>query len=350
MTMTNSRDDLESVSYDPTDRLLHPAVAVRTRAVLALTQQLPEHEDVESVAGKLVILLRDQVPSVVEAVTATLDRLIAAEPEVMKHLVARTRKGMDVPLVGYLLRLGTAEAIEAVLSTLDVPDADDDWHRLVETIARSPVSDERVERLAERGERDQRRAAATILSLRGVAPGIEILVGEFLTRSLVTDYVARGPGGIRALCSAVPFSHESDHFVAERLAKRRTKTAATVYELAEHPALGADRVAVRVLGHWDEPRSVELLLAVAEDPSRLREVRDAALESLCRIEAPEAIDVLGRAILDPKADPVTRWACERALEAIGNYDALEKLRQVRRARRKRSAPATFQKRIRGGCE
>ena len=316
MNMTNSRDDLESVSYDPTDRLLHPAVAVRTRAVLALTQQLPEHEDVESVAGKLVILLRDQVPSVVEAVTATLDRLIAADPEVLKHLVALIRQRIDVPLVGYLLRLGTAEAIEAVLSTLDVPDADDDWHRL------------------------------------GLAPGMEILVGEFLTRSLVTDYVARGPDGIRALCSAVPFSHESDHFVAERLAKRRTKTEATVYELAEHPALGADRVAARVLGHWDEPRSVELLLAVAEDPSRLREVRDAALESLCRIEAPEAIDVLSQAILDPEADPVTRWACEGALGAIGNYDALEKLRQVRRARRKRVAPARAiaSRRLGGGCE
>jgi hypothetical protein len=340
MTMTNSRDDLESVSYDPTDRLLHPAVAVRTRAVLALPEQWPEHQDVESVAGKLAMLLRDRVPSVVEAVTATLDRLVAADPEVLKHLVALIREDIDVPLVGYLLRLGSAEAIEAVLSCLDVPDADDNWHLVVDTVARSPVvTDERLDRLARRGERDQRRAAATILSLRGVAPGIQILVGEFLTYSLVTDYVARGPDGIRALCGAVPFSHESDHFVAERLARRRTKTAATVFELAEHPALGGDRVAVRVLGHWDEPRSVELLLAIAEDPSRLREVRDAALESLCRIEAPEAIDVLGRAILDPEADPVTRWACESGLEAIGNHDALEKLRQVRRARRKRAAPA-----------
>jgi hypothetical protein len=75
-----------------------------------------------------------------------------------------------------------------------------------------------------------------------------------------------------------------------------------------------------------------------ETMSRARS-SDAALESLCRIEAPEAIDVLGRAILDPEADPVTRWACDRALEAIGNYDALEKLRQVRRARRTRAAPA-----------
>jgi len=347
MTMTNSRDDLESVSYDPTDRLLHPAVAVRTRAVLALPQQFPEHEDVESVAVKLAILLRDRVQSVVEAVTATLDRLVAADAEVMKQLIARIHEDLDVPVVGYLLRLGTTQAIEAVLSCLDVPDADDHWHRVVETVALSPVvSDERLERLAQRGEHHQRRAAATILSLRGVAPGMQILVGEFLTRTLVADYVARGPDGIRALCGAVPFSHESDHFIAERLARRRSKTVATVYELAEHPALGADRVAVRVLGHWDEPRSVDLLLAVAEDPSRLRDVRDAALESLCRIEAPEAIDVLGRAILDPETDPVTRSACESALGAIGNYDAMEKLRQVRRARRKGAAPATFEKRAR----
>jgi len=39
--------------------------------------------------------------------------------------------------------------------------------------------------------------------------------------------------------------------------------------------------------------------------------------------------VLGRAVVDDEADDLTRQRCERALEAIGNHDALETLRRAR---------------------
>jgi hypothetical protein len=323
-----------SVQYDPTDRLLHPAVAVRTRAVLALAQQWPDGEDIDTIAGKLGHLLRDAVPSVVEVVTATLDRLVAAKPDFLRALgrAATARGEVDLPLVGYLLRPGPSggASIETVLGWLDVPDADDEWLALIETVARAgAVTDARLERMLYEGSRDQRRAAAAILSRRGVSCGTRILVEEFATRALVSEHIGRGPEGIRTLCSAVPCRHPSDAFIAERLAARRKTTAATVYMLAETPALGADRVAVRVLGHWDEPRAVELLCAVAEDPARSADVREAALGALCALEAPEAIDVLGRAIVDGGADDLTRQECERALEAIGNHDALETLRRAR---------------------
>jgi hypothetical protein len=198
------------VQYDPTDRLLHPAVVVRTAAVRVLTR-----------------------------------------------------------------------AIEMVLGWLDLPDADDEWLALIETVARAAaVTDARLERMLDERSPDQRRGAAAILSRRGVSRGTRILVEEFATRALVSEHIGRGPEGIRTLCTAVPCPHPSDAFIAERLAGRRKATAATVYMLAETPALGADRVAVRVLGHWDEPRSVDLLCAVAEDHARSADVREAALGAM----------------------------------------------------------------------
>lgn len=329
-----------SVQYDPTDRLLHPAVAVRTRAVLAVAEQWPHGQDMDTVAGKLGHLLRDAVPSVVEVVTATLDRLVATKPGFLPALGRAATAGgvVDLAIVRYLLSPGpfAGASIETVLGWLDVPDADDEWLALIETVARAgAVTDARLERMLEEGTLDQRRAAATILSRRGVSRGTRILVEQFATRALVAEHIGRGPEGIRILCSAVPCSHPSDAFIAERLAARRKTTAATVYMLAETPALGADRVAVRVLGHWDEPRSVELLCAIAEDPARSADVREAALGALCALEAPEAIDVLGRAMVDAGPDDLTRQECERALEAIGNHDALETLRKARRKQRSR---------------
>ncbi len=47
-----------------------------------------------------------------------------------------------------------------------------------------------------------------------------------------------------------------------------------------------------------------------------------------RLEAPEALDVLIRTMLDPKADDATPWKCADALGAIGNHGALEALASV----------------------
>jgi len=51
-------------------------------------------------------------------------------------------------------------------------------------------------------------------------------------------------------------------------------------------------MAVRVLGHWDEPHIVQRLLRMADDSTRTRELRDEATEALGRLEAPEAMDLL----------------------------------------------------------
>jgi len=337
MTMTSSPDCLVPVEYDPTDRLLHPAPAVRTRAVLALAEQAPDEDEHECVARKLALLLHDRVPAVVEAVTATLDRLVVTSPDFFAALRAVVREdgSFNVPLVAYLLRTGRSEAIEAVLGGLDAPDTDGAWLAVIEAVAAAPaVTGARLERLIYEGTPDQRRAGAHVLSRRGVAGATRLLFEQFASRALVRQYLERGPAGIQIMCSAVPCPAASDAFIADRLAAQRKRTAATIYVLAETPALCGDRVAARVLGHWDEPRSVELLRAMAEDPARREDVREAALAALCALEAPEAIDVLGRAIVNPESDDLTRRQCERALEAIGNEDALQMLRRVRKELRR----------------
>ena len=82
-------------------------------------------------------------------------------------------------------------------------------------------------------------------------------------------------------------SDEAVDLVAGRLAELGEHVGATVFELAEHPSLGGDRAAVRVLECWDEPEPVATLMRIAEDPARTRELRDEALVALCRLEAPE---------------------------------------------------------------
>jgi HEAT repeat protein len=110
-----------------------------------------------------------------------------------------------------------------------------------------------------------------------------------------------------------------------RLAAQRKRTEATVYALAGDPASPGAAIAVMTLGHWDDPKSVETLLAIARDPARPRDVRDEALESLALLEAPEAIDTLGEAMADPRVHEITRCKCADALGAIGNPAALPAL-------------------------
>jgi hypothetical protein len=45
---------------------------------------------------------------------------------------------------------------------------------------------------------------------------------------------------------------------------------------------------------------------IADDPARLRSVRQDAVDLLCKLEAPEANDVIGRAMLDPTRSEVDR--------------------------------------------
>jgi len=92
-----------------------------------------------------------------------------------------------------------------------------------------------------------------------------------------------------------------------------------------------DVVTVLAEGTSDEPRAIEVLLRIADDPLRPRAVRDETLLALCRLEAPEAIDLLGRALLDPDVAEATRRRCADALGEIGNYGALDALEAAARS-------------------
>ena len=133
------------------------------------------------------------------------------------------------------------------------------------------------------------RVAATLLARRGNERGARALFERVLSDALVDEYVERGVAGIRSMCREASSSEAACDLVARRLAQLKGRTAVSVYHLATDPSGQADRVAVRVLGYWDEPAAVELLMRVADDPARRREVRDEALDALCRLEAREAI-------------------------------------------------------------
>jgi HEAT repeat protein len=59
-----------------------------------------------------------------------------------------------------------------------------------------------------------------------------------------------------------------------------------------------------------------------------RHVQEAALEALCRLEAPEALETLCEAMADDHVNEVTRWTCAEALGTIGNAAALPALEAI----------------------
>jgi HEAT repeat protein len=99
-------------------------------------------------------------------------------------------------------------------------------------------------------------------------------------------------------------------------------------ELVEDPASGGNMMAVRVLGYWDEPHIVQKLLRMAEDSTLTSALHEEAIEALCRLEAPEAMDLLIRAMQHERLDEVTRWRRADALGVMGNRGALGALRRV----------------------
>src|SRR5450759_1569614 len=109
------------------------------------------------------------------------------------------------------------------------------------------------------------------LARRGDERAARLLIERILSDALVDEYVERGPAGIRPVCREACGSDAARDVVARRLAMVKERTAATVYRLAADPSDYGDRVAVRVLGYWDEPPAVELLMRIADDPARRRE-------------------------------------------------------------------------------
>lgn len=161
--------------------------------------------------------------------------------------------------------------------------------------------------------------------------GYRVLFGSFGCRQLYDAFVARGPEGIRILCCAFPDFDDTLGDIAERLAARCKTTEAAVWELATDPSSGGDRTAVEVLGYWDEPHNVDLLIRIAQEPFRDPRVRREAIVSLCRIEAPEAMDLLIRTMLDPLEVEWLRWDCAEALGAIGKPEPTDALEWILRS-------------------
>jgi len=228
-----------------------------------------------------------------------------------------------------LLMRGTPKAIEGVISSLDGCAEHDEWYAVIDLLVKATaVPDSRFEAILDsrRAGRDLRHAAAHILSRRGVARGHEVLLDQLATRAVVERFVRRGFEGVRTMCRAIePEADWTVYFVAERLAAQRRAIAPIIYDLAEDPRSGADHVAVRVLGYWDEPRSVEILLRIADDKARLLSVREDAVDALCALQAPEGIDVIGRALLDPASSEAQREHYTVVLGEIGNWAAIEPL-------------------------
>jgi HEAT repeat protein len=90
-------------------------------------------------------------------------------------------------------------------------------------------------------------------------------------------------------------------------------------------------VAMTTLGHWDEPENLELLLNMLVGHGSSSELRDVALEALCTMEAPEALDFMCKALTDDTVDRGTRCACAYAAGAIGNWAALPALEAAAKA-------------------
>jgi HEAT repeat protein len=318
--------------YQLHDRRTFGPAPASTRAAVATA--LAAHPGVPHAAAALAELLCDRDGDVREAATAALAAIFGDRPDAVLEIADdKLRESARRPLYDAiqrsLCRVDSAEALHALLLVLEgSPDPDDSTWLLDRVAATARFSNELlVARLAEEEGRDPERAGflAEILDRRGVDAGHAYLLRD-AHRSYIDQLVARGPYGIRALCRLSPeVGLNGMDYVAERLAAQRAKTEATVREIAADLEAPGALTAVTTLGYWDSPEHVDSLLAIARDRRCPRDVREAAIEALCRLEAPEAIETLCVAMADAGVTDTTRWACATALGAIGNVAALPAL-------------------------
>jgi HEAT repeat protein len=326
--MTDSeRDNLFHLG----EKLFHPHPYVRIQAALGLGEHPKGYTELEP----LMDALDDGDRAVREVVFDALDRIVAAHPQAFEELVARADDEERPPMLGlarYLVHVGTPEAIEGALATI-VGDAEaDERAELLEMLVDAKgLTNGRLQAMVDAGgEDDMRRMAAEILGRRGVAEGWQVLFRDFGSKRAYDEFIARGPDAIRILACAFPNTDETLGEIAERLAAHHASTDAIVHELVADPSSPGFRTAIEVLGYWDEPRNVEILMHIAEDASRPRDsyVREEAIGSLCLLQAPEALDLLIRTMLDREYVDWLRWDCAKALGEIGKPDALEALESV----------------------
>jgi len=324
-------DTERSQLFDLGTKLSHRQVDVRIRAALDLGEHPKGYTQLEA----LMNALDDRDPAVREVLYDALDRIIAAHPEALADLLRRASDEELPPIVAlarYLVHVGTPEAIEVALPTIAEDSTGKQRADLLDMlVAAKSLTNERLTALLDGGygEGDRlRRTVAEVLGRRGITEGYQALFGKYGSRLLYDEFIARGPEGIRILCRAFPQWDDSNGEIAERLAAQRKKTEATIHELVGDPADRGIRTALEVLGYWDEPRNVELLMQIAREPSRDSYVFQETIDSLCRLEAPEAMDLLIRTLRDHEHVDWLRWDCAKALGEIGKPAALQALESI----------------------
>jgi HEAT repeat protein len=308
------------------DRFDNPCPDVRIRAARAVADATTARKMVRH----LVDGLGDKDPTVAEAMSEALHRVVTAHPDLVDKVVRRIHDPdleVCLPLARFLVRLGTDEALEGAIAALPELGPGEDRGALLELLAGAQgLPDARFEAVLD-GEHDQNREwAADILARRGVERGYHTVFEEYDCAKLVDRVLADGAEGIRTLCRMIPtWAFDVVPRVATRIAAQGDPAVEIVYEIAADPTSGGDRIAIQVLGQWDEPRSVDTLLRIAGDKRREADVRDEARDALCTLHAPEAIDLLGRALLDAEIPESDRAYYAYVLGEIGNTAALEPL-------------------------
>jgi hypothetical protein len=315
---------------DLAQRLYDEDPSVRASAAAALGK----HPDDTAACERLAGTLDDEDPRVREAVATALRSIFTARPDLVPtasaDLHGEGRKAYFATVLRFVALLDMDKALDALFAARPVGDVKE-WGRLVEGLAdEGRFATDHLLGLAEQdSDGDHLVVIGEILVHRNVEAGYGVLLGALEPRALIDDLVARGPEGVRVLCRVGHDENGPMDTIVERLALHRKATERTIREVAAtRTVAGGAPLALLTLGYWDDPENVNTLLAAARDLQCARDVRDAALEALCQLEAPEALDTLSEAMADPAVDEVTRWRCADALGEIGNVAALPALKAV----------------------
>ena len=307
-------------------------------ALAATAVALAEHSGDPAAEHLAALLGQDHGPLVRDAVIEALARIFAARPPTIAEVAIaqadgyHDRRPFHRALQRALTRTDAPEALSALFVALEnAPDIDDVTWLLDRVAATGRFTNEQLSRaLEETRDLEHRGFLAGLLARREVDEGHALLL-EAGPRVYGDRLLARGADGIRLLCrlgdAFEPYLQEQ---IAERLAALRGKTEPTIREILRDLATPGAATAAHVLGYFDEIETAETLLAIARSSASPRKARDAALEALCQLEAPEAVQVLCDALSDTSAGDYTRWTCADALAVIGDPAALPALERAAR--------------------
>ena len=312
-----------------------------TRAAVAT--ELAAHPQEPDVPKILAAMLDDSDRAVREAATASLAAIFVARPRALVEVFhdpddnAPSRKFARhfFDAVGRSLAMrGTPESLDGLLALLGHLGYVEDADRLADIVAKSGgvTNDLLLSRLEATHDYtpEETHFLADVLARRGVDAGHTHCIRDG-SRVYMDLLIKRGPDGIRALCRAAAdpdLNYEIVELVGGRLAAERRKTEPTIREIVRERGAPTLLAAIWALAHWDAPEYVEALISISRDGGCARDVRNAALEALCELEAPEALETLCDAVADDAVAESTRWRCADALGRIGNAAGLPALEAV----------------------